>query len=106
MHAKGGIHREVKTCATEVFDAEVDGKRTRMLAAVAPRQVLPYPAIVGQNGSGLHVHQEMDPQGSNREQPLPLSNETKTFKCYHGLDGDLSQPRSYIGDECRRNQQP
>ena len=66
------------------FDAEVDGKRTRMLAA---RQVLPYLAIVGRNGTGLHVQwdvQVMDPQGSNREQPLPLSNETKTFKkCYH-----------------------
>ena len=87
VHAKGAMHPEGKTCATAVFDAEVDGKRTRMLAAIAPRQVLPYPAIVGRNGSELHVQwdvQVMDPQESNRlrEQPLPLSN-----------DGDLSQPR-------------
>ena len=85
VHAKGAIHPEGKTCATAVFDAEVDGKRTQMLAAVAPRQVLPYPAIVGRNGSRLHVQwdvQVMDPQESNREQLLPLRN-----------DGDLSQPR-------------
>ena len=51
-HAKGAMHPEVKTCATAMFDAEVDVKRTRMLAAVAPRQVLPYPAIVGRNAPG------------------------------------------------------
>lgn len=68
VYAKGAMHPEGKTCATAVFDAEVDGKRTRMLAAVAPRQVLPYPAIVGRNGSGLHVQwdvQVMDPQGND-----------------------------------------
>ena len=46
VHTKGAMHPEGKTCATAVFDAEVDGKRTRMLmlAAVAPREVLPHPA--------------------------------------------------------------
>ena len=61
----------------------------RMLVAVAPRQVLPYPAIYSVAGMAPGY---VDPQGSNSEQLLPLSNETKTFKCYHGLDGDLSQP--------------
>ena len=55
VHAKGAMHPEGKMCPTAVFNAEVDGKKTRMLAAVAQRQVLPYPAIVGRNGSGLHI---------------------------------------------------
>lgn len=40
-------------------DAVVDGKDTTMLAAVAPRSTLPYPAIVGRNGSGLQIQWEV-----------------------------------------------
>ena len=46
-------------CPTVLFDAVVDGKDTTMLAAVAPRSTLPYQAIVGRNGSGLHIQWEV-----------------------------------------------
>ena len=53
-----------------------------VIAAVAPRQVLPYPAIVGRNGSCLHVQwdvQVMDPQEKGKEQqnPEPCSEEAE-----------------------------
>jgi hypothetical protein len=41
VHAKRAMHPEGKTCATAVFDARVDGRKTHMQAAVTPRQVLP-----------------------------------------------------------------
>ena len=87
VHAKGAMHPEGNTCATAVFDVEVDGKRTRMLAAVAPRQVLPYPAIVGQNGSRLHVQWDVQVKSTGEQQ-------------------GTSQPAPRQGDEGRRNQQP
>ena len=55
VHAKGAMHPDGKTCPTAIFDAEIEGKRTKMIAAVSSREDLPYPAIVGRNGTGLHI---------------------------------------------------
>jgi hypothetical protein len=76
-----------------VFDAEVDGKRTRMLAAVAPRQELPYPAIVGRNGSGLHVQwdvQVMDSPGNDKKDT--------SIQRSHVPSKDCNKPTSEILD--------
>ena len=42
VHAKGAIHEDGRMCPTVLFDAMVDGKHTTMVAAVAPRSLLPY----------------------------------------------------------------
>ena len=44
--AQGAMHEDGKMCPTVQFQAVVDGKKTNMLAAVAPSNI-PYPAIVG-----------------------------------------------------------
>lgn len=60
-------------CTTAIFRAELEGKKTRMLAVVVPRELLPYPAIVGRNGSGLHLQWNVRVLDENTERGEPSS---------------------------------
>lgn len=55
VHATGALSETGKNYPTAVFPAEIEGKKSLMCAAVIPRHCLPYPAIVGRSGSGLHI---------------------------------------------------
>lgn len=42
-----------KLCQTAVFQAEIEGKPIKLLAAVVPREETPHPAIIGRNVPGI-----------------------------------------------------
>ena len=64
-------------CPTVQFKAVIDGKNTNMLAAVAPKSMLPYPAIVGRNGSGLHIQWDVTVTETAEDVPTTSGEQQK-----------------------------
>ena len=91
VHAKGAMHQEGRMCPTVLFDAVIDGKKTTMFAAVAPSSMLPYPAIVGCNGAGLHI--QWDVKVSTQ------SEKTPTSKVEQQADGEAGEASSQVLEE-------
>ena len=102
VHARGAMHEDGRMCPTVMFDAMVDGKYTTMLAAVAPRSLLPYPAIIGRNGTGLHIQWEVTvsddaektPNDNMEQQEGGMAGETSSQE----LDESAHTPQP-AGDE-------
>lgn len=92
------MHPDGKMCPTVLFNAAIDGKKTQMLAAVAPRSLLPYPAIVGRNGSGLNIQWEVNV--STRAEKSPDINLEQQES------GEAGEPSSQVLDESAYDPEP